>query len=100
MDPINTDNASKELGKAEDLLKTYKKANAAAKNKLGGADIFSRRANFNVGSQPGINTPFLKSFLKIVGIRNAGRNDPGFIWREKRLRNDVKTPPEEFLHRF
>jgi hypothetical protein len=23
--------------------------------------------------------------LKIVGIRNAGRNDPGSIWREKRL---------------
>jgi 23S rRNA maturation mini-RNase III len=40
------------------------------------------------------NQSFLDSFLEsFLEILKRGRN-------EKRLRNDVKTPPEEFLGRF
>jgi hypothetical protein len=38
---INTGNASEELGKAEELLRIYKKANTGAKNKLGGGGELS-----------------------------------------------------------
>jgi hypothetical protein len=38
---VNTVNASEALGKAQDLLKLFKKANAAEKTRLGGSGELS-----------------------------------------------------------
>ncbi|KAJ7791556.1 hypothetical protein B0H14DRAFT_3500312 [Mycena olivaceomarginata] len=50
---INTGNASEELGKAEELLRIYKKANTGAKNKLGGGGYKAHSSQGKVLSDPG-----------------------------------------------